>query len=298
MRTLKKIALCALVLALSFPGLTQDDDQEKLAPRVSLNYVQLGNDSHVVKLKAFVRNGRERLPAVKMLVNLYMNEISKGGMMGSLATDAEGMCVFPLVNKFELARDTVDSFHFIARVINDPRYEDLTKEIFIDKALLEFEQFNADSVLSFDVRLSIPGDSERVGIAQEAIQVFVKRMYSLLPIGGDYLMTDEDGRLHVEFPQGIPGDEEGNVTLVIRVNDHSDFGTLEAHKIIDWGIPVSSLDVINERALWASGANAPIYLMITIIGMIIGIWTVIIYIGTRIVKMNSLGKKATSLLEK
>ncbi len=38
--------------------------------------------------------------------------------------------------------------------------------------------------------------------------------------------TDEKGILTVEFPDNIPGDEIGNLTIVTQIEDHEEFGTL------------------------------------------------------------------------
>ena len=107
-------------------------------------------------------------------------------------------------------------------------------------------------------------------------------------------MTDEEGYLHFQFPNDIPGDEQGEVTLVARVSDHDEYGTLEAIKTIDWGVPLEVGSGEQERALWASRSNAPLYLIILVNALILGIWGVIAYVIYQLVRIKNLGERKTA----
>ncbi len=107
---------------------------------------------------------------------------------------------------------------------------------------------------------------------------YVKRTFSLLPIGDIFNSTDENGIVEVQFPNDLPGDREGNVELVVKIIESDQYNDLSMEMTKNWGIP-SQIDQVKEkRSLWAAAANAPITLVIAVSGMIIAIWFIIFYI--------------------
>ncbi len=50
-------------------------------------------------------------------------------------------------------------------------------------------------------------------------------MFSLLPIGEATL--DEYGTASLEFPSDLPGDREGNLTIIARFEENPAFGNVE-----------------------------------------------------------------------
>ena len=53
------------------------------------------------------------------------------------------------------------------------------------------------------------------------MKVYVPRMFSLLPIGE--LTLDDTGTASVEFPSDLPGDKEGNMTIIAKFEENPDF---------------------------------------------------------------------------
>jgi hypothetical protein len=89
----------------------------------------------------------------------------------------------------------------------------------------------------------------------------------------------------------LPGDFEGNVKIIVRIDDHDDYGTIEEIGILRWGIPTLIHDETIVRSLWASGANAPVLLLLLVNGLILGVWGIIIYILYEIFIISRLGEK-------
>ena len=87
------------------------------------------------------------------------------------------------------------------------------------------------------------------------MHVYVKKSFGLLPIEGDNLTTDENGEATVNFPADLPGDASGNVTVIAKVEDNDELGNLETAKSVKWGSPVSNMQTLDIRTLWASGKN-------------------------------------------
>ena len=50
-------------------------------------------------------------------------------------------------------------------------------------------------------------------------------MFSLLPIGE--LTLDDAGTATMEFPSDLPGDKEGNLVIIAKIEENATFGNVE-----------------------------------------------------------------------
>lgn len=140
-----------------------------------------------------------------------------------------------------------------------------------------------------DTKIITTKAADQSGIPIEDLELyyFVKRTFSLLPIGDPFNSTDENGIIEVKFPNDLPGDTEGNVIIVVKIleSDLYNDQTLEVSK--NWGIPTVIEDPKAEkRSLWAAAANAPISLIVIVSSMIIAVWYIIFYIIFKLYKIS------------
>jgi len=281
-----------LILLLPVRTMAQEDinEGEKISPDVSMNYHVKGGEEYSVKISVSHRVDRERVPLSNVLINLYLNEQTKAGMMGSQNTDEEGLAVFPLVNKFIGAKDSLTSYTFIAKIYNDVQVEDGLHELIITPAELTMELVEDEDGRRILLNLTtFDEDGEKLGVEDAELVVYIKRSFSLLPISGDYCFTDDEGLAEVEFPKNMPGDDIGDLVIVSKLLDHEDYGNFELSEKANWGIP-KAIQPQNEKALWASRNNAPIWLILMSNGIIIVVWLVIFYIVAQIRKVHLIGK--------
>ena len=107
------------------------------------------------------------------------------------------------------------------------------------------------------------------------VGIFVRRSFSALKIGEG--TTDENGEATVEIPNNLPGDANGNITLLAKLDENETFGNLEASVIQKWGVPVSDKLEDQPRALWSS--HPPLWMLITffiLMGIVWGHYIVIV----------------------
>jgi hypothetical protein len=74
----------------------------------------------------------------------------------------------------------------------------------------------------------------------------------------------------MEFPDDIPGDSAGMLTIVARVVEHDHFGTATKTKSIDWGVPVSYEVKPLPRQLFTD--EAPLWMIIGVFIALVGAW--------------------------
>lgn len=140
-----------------------------------------------------------------------------------------------------------------------------------------------------DTKMIITKAVDQSGMPIEDLELYyyVKRTFSLLPIGDAFNSTDENGIIEVKFPNDLPGDTEGNVIIVVKIleSDLYNDQTLEVTK--NWGIPTVLEDPkVEKRSLWAAAANAPISLIVIVSSMIIAVWYIIFYIIFKLYKIS------------
>ena len=162
------------------------------------------------------------------------------------------------------------------------------------KPKIELSFFENDSVKQVYAVLSEAGrDGAGVPIADIQVHFYVQRNFGLLPLEGDNTITDENGKAFVDFPDDLPAESTGNVTVIAKIEDEEAYGNAEIRKTVGWGIPPSAKQSSNARAMWASGINAPWPLLIAVNSMIAGFLGVIIYIIYQLFKINKIGKHET-----
>jgi hypothetical protein len=122
--------------------------------------------------------------------------------------------------------------------------------------------------------------SDQNGLPVEELDLYfyVQRTFSELPIGDVFNTTDENGIVIVDFPNDLPGDSEGDVTIIVKIFESDLYNDTSLEVIKNWGVPVLVDELHEQRSLWAAAANAPITLVLTTTGLILAIWLVNCYI--------------------
>ncbi|MEL4455116.1 hypothetical protein [Lutimonas vermicola] len=120
------------------------------------------------------------------------------------------------------------------------------------------------------------------------LSFYVQRTFSLLPIGGFFNTTDENGEVAVDFPDDLPGDSIGKVKIVVKILESDLYNDLTVDEGKNWGVITTVNDSEEERTLWAASANAPWPLIFATSAMIIGIWIVFWFIISELYKVSKI----------
>jgi len=130
--------------------------------------------------------------------------------------------------------------------------------------------------------------SEDKPVAEVSVKIYVQRLFSLLPVG-DAVSTDENGDAEFIFPDDIPGDSKGMLTVFAKIEDDENYGNLETKGEIRWGLIKSKSNPM-ERSLSASRDKAPIYFIIASNLIIAGIWGTLIYVIFQLFKIRRISR--------
>ena len=165
----------------------------------------------------------------------------------------------------------------------------------LNGSIIYGQDYMEDAILSFsfldddDRKILMTKATDKLGVPIEDLELYfyVKRTFSLLPIGDPFNTTDENGMVELEFPNDLPGDSEGNVDIVVKIIDSDIYNDLSVEKTKNWGVPITLSDPkVEKRSLWAAAANAPISLILIVSTMIISVWYIICYILFKLYKIS------------
>jgi hypothetical protein len=293
------LAILISILQFGFASLNNLQAQSKTPVRVYLEHFR-SPEERLLSVRVLAKPEKRYLPAAGVEVFLYVSEISETNMLGTIITSDDGMGTYTLNQKqYEIAEGKKISQYFA--VVNES--ETLRRkaaEITIKDVNMEVRYFG-DSIWQKQIYVHVSEmDSTGNDIPQKkvSINILVDRPLSPLPISDVFstaddegnLSTDAEGNIHLNFPDDLPGDEEGNIKILIKIVEDDDYGTVEVADIKQWGVPTIINDLTLKRSLWASSANAPISLLIFINVLIAGVWGTIFYIVFKIFHIRKIGK--------
>ncbi len=148
-------------------------------------------------------------------------------------------------------------------------YRSASNDIEISDLKLEFSFDVIDSVKYLKVHANrIDGEGNLVPVEELDINIGVQRLFSILPM--DEVTTDEDGIGELEITDELPGDAEGTLTFVARLEDHDEFGTVVKSASQAWGAPVSYEVHPLPRQLFTD--EAPLWMIASVCIILLGAW--------------------------
>ena len=74
----------------------------------------------------------------------------------------------------------------------------------------------------------------------------------------------------IEFPSDLPGDKEGNLVIIAKIEENATFGNVEKRETIKWGLPTDYSVPVTHRALWTK--IAPRWMIYTLSILLAGVW--------------------------
>lgn len=129
--------------------------------------------------------------------------------------------------------------------------------------------------------------SEGVPVKDVNVSLFVKRLFSLLPIG-DAVATDSTGIASFEVPKDIPG-KNGKLTIFAKIIDNENYANTQASGDVNWGtVIVVNNSNTEERSIFGGRNRAPIYFIIVSLIAIGLVWGTLVYSVLQVFKIKKL----------
>ena len=242
-------------------------DVALISPYIQLQYFKDNDNQSLLKTTLTYSRNRMELPLPGMKISFYSGTL-KEKKIAELLTDEKGVAIFNITLNNLLINDGKGSWPFISEYEGNDTIEQASAEISVKDMNLEMELVIIDTVKMVNVSGFMTGKGNRIPVTGEIVTLYVPRMFSLLPVGE--ITLDESGSGSAEFPDDLPGDKEGNLKILARIEDHPDYGTIEKSSTINWGtVPGLSIPS-SSRALWTK--TAPKWMIYTLTILLTGVW--------------------------
>ncbi len=282
---------CCFPLILAAQG-----DSTKKPARESIIYLQYHLENNKVPyLKIQTKNKAENAftAAANIPVTVYLDtDLSKEAMIGQVATDNTGTALLGIPAPLASLWKSKSSHTFYAHTDASPAFDAASKEVSVTMARLQLDTVRSEETKSVVATLEKNEGGSWVPVPEVDVKLAVKRYGGNVNIGGeDTYATDSTGKATGEFLlANLPGGKDGTLELVASVDDNDVVGTIESSMVVPWGVVHEYKSDFGERSLSSTARRAPFWLVLMAYGCIIAVWSVIIYLITRIIKIKKLGK--------
>ncbi len=238
-----------------------------LSPSLELLSIQKADSSVDLKvaLKTKFKGSTIKLPLLKVTFYQVADTVNKE--MGFIITDLNGKGVFNCkANQVLVDKD--GKVHFKAMFAGNKSMEATDGEVTAKRARIDITPIKEDSVTSVKVKLIDVGTGKEAGVSNIVVGIFVKRQFFPMKLGE--VTTDTTGEGTLEIPKGLPGDANGNITLIAKIDENETYGNLESSTSQNWGVAVSDANSVMPRALWSS--HPPVWMVITFVILVATVW--------------------------
>lgn len=295
---MKKIRPGIILVVIFFTVLIQANAQNDAStnePGITvLRFTCLSTSDDSIQLKSTlsVKRDEGNKNLFNAPVKYYSVENEEDLLIGEVKTDVHGVAIIKIPSINAYLRNDQQMLTLKAMYDGSEKYEASEGEFSLKPAKLNVSFYEEDSVRYVKVQgtqLNSDGTESTIGPAD--VIVGVPKMFSLLTIAE--ISLDSLGIGTAEFPMDIIGDSLGNLTVVASIEENDIFGNVQASANNSWGLHKHLISPDRpSRELWTP--IAPLWMIITLIIMLLGVWGHYVYAIIQLVKI----KKSSKLPEK
>lgn len=291
---MKRIKFGIIIAASLFIGLKQlnartaADSTGPASTVLRFTCINTSDDSIQLKSTLIVKHEDGNTNLMNATISFFGIEKEQEVLLGKRKTNGQGIAVFKIPVRNNLSRNELQMFAFKAKFDGDSKYESSEAEFGLKPAKLKVSFYLEDTVKFVKVegtQFNANGSETSIGAAD--VVVGVPKMFSILKIS--QISLDSTGIGIAEFPVDIIGDSLGNLTVVASIEENEVFGNITAQATNDWGLKKHLVSPDRpSRELWTP--IAPLWMIITLIIMLAGVWGHYIYAVIQLVMIKKSSK--------
>lgn len=252
-------------------SIVQGQTEKKKKTYLTFEYFKKSDGTKLLHAVLKTKVNKKFRPISSASIGFTIESDSASIFLNEIVTDNEGIAEYVIPEDIELPVGEEGYTEFKVVFAGSDTLKKKKKSLEIKDINLEMELGISDSVKTVNVTAFEINDEEGTGVSRKKVGVFVQRMFGQLKVAEGSL---KNGKCEIEFPDDIPGDTLGNITVYTKIAEDDDYGTVEKMQIIDWGIPVT------EKESFKRSFSGGSYLIFWIISMLVVI--IIIFIAKKI----------------
>jgi hypothetical protein len=266
---MKKKLICSTLFLSLFQFLPLNlfsQEPVKIKPYVTLQYYKDTDGKRILQTTLTWSKNRMEMALSGMEISFYTGDHKVMLMKGT--TNEKGIARYELSENLKPVTGSDGMWEFGSEFAGNDTIEGGLSEVTVRDIRLELAVTEADSIKTVTVKaLSSEGGKDKV-VSGETVTVYVPRMFTLLPIGE--LTLDDAGSASLEFPSDLPGDKQGNLTIIAKIEENATYGNVEKRETIKWGLPTDYSVPVTHRALWTK--IAPRWMIYSLSILLAGVW--------------------------
>jgi len=251
--------------------------------RLKSQYVKIMDGEVYFDIKAAAKVNRQNVDVTDIDLTIYNEFNDEKVKLGKATTNKKGEAKFALKSLAELTPDSTNTYNVIISFKGNDTFKKASKTINFKNADINAKLVTIDSVNY--ITATLVNKATDSAIVNQLLKVQVQRLFKPLRIGKEFNMTDEDGTIIAEVKEGIPG-LDGNLAIEVVLNDSELFGTVKAIVNAPVGTPIVDESTFDQRTMWSPRNKTPLFLLIFPNILIFGIWGLIIYLITNLIKIK------------
>jgi hypothetical protein len=257
----------------------QNSDKKKT--RIKLDYVINYDKSEGLLANIKIREDR-LLPLSDATIQFYCIGDTSEYLLGEVLTDSNGDALLIIKHPDDVYKDEDRYMTFEVIYEGEDLIAEGTADIMVKQSNMDLSFFQKDSVKNIKVEVyELTTDEGKIPIEDAYVMFYIKGTFSSLNFAEE--STDENGIIIVPFPEDMPGDTAGLLTIVTKIEENDDYGIIEARETINWGIPVP-LEKLPNRGL--GDTDAPLWMVYTLIILLSAVWFHYLYVIYLIIKIK------------
>ena len=291
---MKRIKSGILLVVIFLSGLIQANAQTETATTAPASTVlqfacmSTSDDSIQLKCTVSVKHESGSKNLANAPITFYSVEKDGDLKIGVAKTDVHGTAFLKIPARNTYLRNEQQMLSFKAMYDGNTKLEASEGEFRLKPAKLVVSFYEEDSIRYVKVegtQLGVDGLVSPIGEA--TVLVSVPKMFSMLKIAE--ISLDATGVGAAEFPKDIIGDSLGNLTVVASIEENDIFGTVQGSSVNNWGLHKYLVSPDRpSRELWTP--IAPLWMIVTLIIMLLGVWGHYVYAVIQLVMINKSAK--------
>ncbi len=278
---MNKFIFVISVFLLSVFGYVPAKSQTIQKTRVKLEYSK-NHDKTQNLIAKITAKKKKNYPLKGVLISFYnINDTAKL-LLNTIKTNSEGKAILTLSDKYQIYKDSSGLMSFEVEFEGNDSCKSAKKGLSIKETDLKISFFQKDSLKFIEIQASkLNSINENIPLEKVEILFYVKGTFSLLKIGKKE--TNSFGKAEIEFPIDIPGDTAGVLTIIAKIEENDNYGTVVARGEINWGRPIPP-EVEKKRGL--GDTDAPLWMVYTLIILLSAVWFHYFYVVYQIVRIK------------
>lgn len=200
-----------------------------------MDYKQIVNEYRLVEVTMRTRVDGKFQPIPNTPVDILMETDEKNILLATIQTDSEGNANLAIDKSYSYFKDENGKYTLLAKFKGNDTFKKANKKIKARDLIINADFNKEESELLINIEaLEFVKDSLTTPIDEIKFEIFVDRMFADLQVASGNLIN---GKAKATIANNIPGNEEGNITLHIKI-DEKDYQLVEYTKTINWGVPL------------------------------------------------------------